>query len=455
VPEQYIEAGPWKAVAPADHVPRGNWWELFGDAELNRLQQLARKESPRLQAAVARVDQARAVLGFTEASQKPSLDLAPEVSRYAVSGNRPDQPDKVPGNREYTTSRFRLPLVASYELDFWGRQARQAESAGALLESSLAAYETVWLTLQADIAVTYFQLRAADDELALLQRSIELRESAQKLVAARKRGGLASELDVARVDAELALVQAELQGAERRRHDLQHALALLVGVHGAAIELAPVTATEPPQVPVGLPAQLLERRPDVAEAERRLAARNAEIGLAEAAFFPSIRLTAGLGYESADLSDLLDAQSNIWSLGASLVQPLFDGGRLRANEARVRAAYAENLAAYRERILTAFKEVESALAALHFLELQHESQLRALTAAEKAEQLANARYRTGITPLLELIDAQRTRLTAERGRLQLRNQQMLASVALMRALGGGWEAASMNTQTSEVSQPGG
>jgi multidrug efflux system outer membrane protein len=206
-------------------------------------------------------------------------------------------------------------------------------------------------------------------------------------------------------------------------------------------------------VPVGLPAELLERRPDVAEAERRLAARNAEIGLAEAAFFPSIRLTAGLGYESADLSDLLDAQSQIWSLGASLIQPLFDGGRLRANEARVRAAYTENLAVYRERILTAFKEVESALAALHFLELQHESQLRALTAAETAEQLATARYRTGVTPLLELIDAQRTRLGAERGRLQVRSQQLLASVALMRALGGGWELASMNSERSQAAQP--
>jgi outer membrane protein, multidrug efflux system len=444
VPETFVEAGPWRIAAPTDTEPRGNWWELFGDSELNRLQKLAQQESPRLQAAMARIAQARAALGFTEASQLPTLDFAPEVSRYGVSGNRPDQPDKVPGNRHYTTSRFRLPLIASYELDLWGRHARQQESANALLEASLAGYQTVWLTLQGDLALAYFDLRAADEEFTLLQRNIELRQSAQKLVAARKRGGLASELDLSRVETELAVVEADLQAAERRRRELRLALALLIGVNAGQLSVAAAaTAPEPPRVPVGLPAELLERRPDVAEAERRLAARNAEIGIAKAAYFPSIRLTAGLGYESADLSELLNAQSQIWNLGASLMQPVFDGGRLKANEARIRAAYDENLALYRERLLTAFKEVESALAALRFLELQHDRQLRALTAAEKAEQLADARYRTGVTPLLELIDAQRTRLSAERARLQVRNQQLLASVALIRALGGGWQAGSL------------
>jgi multidrug efflux system outer membrane protein len=439
-PDQFAEAGPWKEAAPSDAIARGNWWEIFQDPVLNRLQEQARDNSPRLQAAAARVEQARAILGYTDASRLPTVDIAPDAYRYGVSGNRPDQPDKVPGNREYTTSRFRLPLYASYEIDLWGRLSRLIESADRRMEASIAAYHTVLLTLQGDVAQTYFQLRAADEEVDLLKRNIELRTRARDLVAARKRGGLASELDLAKVETELAITEAEVHAAERRRHELQHALAVLVGTLPGRLELDPaVYTTVPPTIPVGLPADLLERRPDVAQAERLLAARNAEIGIAQAAWFPSIRLTAGLGFESAELSDLLDSESQIWSLGASLVQPLFDGGRIRANRQRAEALYAENLALYRERLLVAFKEVESALAALRILEQQHESQLRAVTSAERAEQLATSRYRTGLTNVLELVDAQRTRLQVERVRLAVRQQQMLASVALIRALGGGWE----------------
>lgn len=439
-PGSFVETGPWKDAAPSDAIARSDWWQIFQDPVLNRLEEQARASSPRLQAAAARVAQARAILGYADASRLPTLDIVPEASRYAVSGNRPDQPDKVPGNREYTTSRFRLPLYASYEVDLWGKVSRQIESADRRMEASMAAYHTVLLTLQADVAHNYFQLRAADEELALLQRNIELRTRARDLVAARKRGGLASELDLSKVETELAITEADLQGAERRRNELQHALAVLVGVLPGRLDLeSAAMATEPPAIPSGLPSDLLERRPDVAEAERLLAARNADIGVAQAAMFPSIRLTAGFGFESADLSDLLDAESQIWSLGASLAQPLFDGGRMRANVDRTKAQYAENLALYRERLLVAFKEVETSLAALRILDRQHESQARAVTSADKAEQLATARYKTGLTTVLDLVDAQRTKLQVERARLQVRQQQMLASVTLIRALGGGWE----------------
>ena len=436
----FSEAGPWRQAAPADAIARSNWWEIFQDPVLNRLEEEARANSPRLQAAAARVDQARAILGFTDASRLPTIEIAPDASRYGVSGNRPDQPDKVPGNHEYTTSRFRLPLYASYEVDLWGKVSRQIESADRRMEASVAAYHTALLTLQADVALAYFQLRAADDESDLLKRSIELRTRARDPVGARKRGGLASELDLARVETELAITEADAAAADRRRHELQHALAVLVGTLPGRLDLEPaIFITVPPSIPVGLPADLLERRPDVAEAERLLAARNAEIGIAQAAWFPSIRLTGGLGFESAELSDLLDRDSRIWSLGASLVQPVFDGGRIRANQERARALYAESLAVYRERLLVAFREVESSLAALRILDQQHESQLRAVTSAERAEQLATSRYKTGLTNVLELVDAQRTRLQVERVRLAVRQQQMLVSVTLIRALGGGWE----------------
>jgi multidrug efflux system outer membrane protein len=436
----FAETGPWKEAAPNDAIARANWWEIFQDPVLNKLEEDAKAASPRLQAAAARLDQARAILGFASASQLPSVEIAPDAARYRVSGNRPDQPEKVPGNHEYTTSRFRLPLYASYEIDLWGKLSRQVESADRRMEASIASYQTVLLTLQGDVAQVYFQLRAADEEVALLRRSLELRERARDLVAARKRGGLASEFDLAKVETEVAITEADAHAADRRRHELQHALAVLVGVMPGQLELQPAgMASLPPAIPVGLPADLLERRPDVAEAERLLAARNAELGIAQAAWFPSIRLTAGIGFESAELSDLLDGNSQVWALGASLVQPIFDGGRIRANEDRARALYAENLAIYRERLLVAFREVETSLAALRILDRQHESQLRAVNSAERAEQLATSRYKTGLTNVLELVDAQRTRLQVERVRLNVRQQQMLASVTLIRALGGGWD----------------
>ena len=438
-PAAYVDPGPWKEAAPNDAVVRGKWWEIYGDPVLNALEDRARHASPRVQAAVARVDQARAILGFNEAGRYPTLDFSPDASRTRVSGNRPDQPSKVPGTDAYSVNRFRMPLYASYEIDLWGKLSRVEESAARRMEASVAAYHGVLLTLQSDLAQAYFQLRAADDELVLLTRGIALRERARDLVAARKRGGLASELDLARLETELAVTQAEAQAAVRRRNELVHVLALLAGVVPGSLALdAEPFVPQLPVIPVGMPADLLERRPDVAEAERLLSARNADIGVAQASLFPSIKLTGALGFESSELSDLLNRDSQIWLLGASLVQPVFDGGRLRSNVDRARAAYAENLANYHERLLVAFKEVETALSALRILEVQHGDQSRAVDAAQRAEQIATARHRTGLVNVLELVEAQRTRLQVERGLLAVRQQQMLASVTLIRALGGGW-----------------
>jgi multidrug efflux system outer membrane protein len=439
LPTAFAEAGPWKEAMPSDEVIRGKWWEIYGDPVLNRLEEQAGNSSPRVEAAAARVDQARAVLGFNRADHYPTVAFAPGGQRFRTSGNRVDQPSKLPGEIAYMSNDFQLPLYASYEIDLWGKISRLEESASRRMEASIAAYHGVLLTLQSDLAQTYFQLRAADEELLLLTRAIELRERARDLIGARKRGGLASELDLAREETELAATQSDAQAALHRRNELRHALALLTGAAPGPFELSVEPfVPQPPVIPVGMPADLLERRPDIAEAERRLAARNADIGVAQAALFPSIKLTGALGFESIELSALLDRESQIWTLGASLTQPLFDGGRLRSNIDRARAIHAENLADYRERLLVAFKEVETALSALRVLELQHESQLRAVNSAERAEQLATARYRSGLVNVLELVDAQRTRLRVERGRVQVRQQQMLASVTLIRALGGGW-----------------
>jgi multidrug efflux system outer membrane protein len=441
MPEAFKEAGPWRTAAPQDAVPKGNWWEVFQDPVLNDLQTRAHAGNLRLQAAAARVDQARAVAGSTQANALPTVELAPDAARYRVSGNRPDQPSKVPGNEEYTVNRFRVPLYASYEVDLWGKLRRAQESADARVQASEAAYWTVLLGLEGEVAQTYFLLRTAEEDARILASNLDLRRRARDLVAARTRNGLATPLDLARVETEVVFTEADLQVTGRRRAELEHALAVLLGEAPERFALMEGTlAAPPPAIPPGLPAQLLERRPDVAEAERLLAARNAEIGVAQAAFFPAIRLTGAIGYESAELSDLLDSDSLIWSMAGSLVQPLFDGGRLRANRERAEAAYRENLALYRERLLVAFREVEDALAGLRYLGDQAMLVRQGVDSAQRAEQLAQARYRAGLVTVLEVVDAQRTRLGAERQRAAVVNQQLLASVALVKALGGGWEA---------------
>lgn len=440
-PVQFTELGPWKQGEPMDDIAKGSWWEAFGDESLNRLQEQAAGANLRLQAALARVDQARAVAGYTTAAELPTLDIAADLSRSRVSGNRPDQPDKVPNNRDYSAGRFRVPLQASYEIDLWGKLRGQTEAARARYEASVAAYHTMQLSLQAELAQTYFNLRAADEDMSIIALSLELRQRARDLILVRKRGGLASDLDVERIEAELAATQAESWAAARRRREFEHALAVLVGTAPENFSLSEAHyQPRPPAIPVGLPADLLQRRPDIAEAERVMAARSEELGVAKAAWFPSIKLTGAFGYESSYLEDLLRPESMIWTLAASLVQPLFEGGRRQANQDRARAAYAESFALYRERLLVAFQEVENSLGGLRLLSYQHESLQRAVLAAQKAERLASARYKAGLVAVLDVIDAQRTQLQAQLRLLSVRNQQLQASVALIRALGGGWDS---------------
>lgn len=454
VPVRFEAAAPWKEAQPGDLLARGQWWELFGDPALNQLEQQARQNSPRLQAAAARVDQARAVAGTYEAAVFPRVDLGVDVSRQAVSGHRVDQPSKRPGNFAYDTNWFRVPLYVSYEVDLWGRVRNSVVAADARVEAARAAYQTVLLTLEGDIAQTYFALRATDEDLRILKSNLDLRTRAFDLVSVRKRGGLATELDLARVETELRTTEADLRGATRRRVELQNALAVLTGQPPEQFTISEQPLDmNPPAIPVGLPADLLERRPDVAEAERLLMARNAEIGIAKAAYFPSIKLTGSVGYESTDLDTLLKPESLIWSIGTSIMQPLFDAGRNRSNVERAQTTFNENQAVYRERLLVAFQEVENALSGLSILQQQYELQSKAVTSAQRAEQLAVARFKSGLVIVLEAIDAQRTRLQSERTRLQTRNQQMLTTVALVKALGGGWTGLSATGSSSPSAAP--
>lgn len=452
VPDSYkaAELGAWKEGQPLDHVPKGAWWETFGDKTLNDLERRATEFNQDLKAAVARVDQARAVARVSRSELLPSLDANPAWRRERFS------PNQVPNFGDITANTFRAPLDLSYEIDLWGRVRRGFESARADAQASLAEFHNVLLTLQADVARNYFALRALDAEIATVRSTVGLRREQVQLVRSRFEGGIGNELDVARAETELATAEAEAASLAKRRAELENALAILVGESPVTFQLAALEDAnaqwnpQPPAVPAGLPADLLERRPDVAEAERQLAAANARIGVAKAAFFPVLRLTGSGGYVSGDIDNLFNWESRVWSIGPSVSLPIFAGGRNRANYRRSRSAFEEAVARYRQRILIAFGEVENSLAGIHHLSSQAAAQDRAVASARRAAELATERYRAGIVSYLEVVDANRATLQTERARAQLTGQRLITAIQLIKALGGGWESAALHVSRSST-----
>jgi multidrug efflux system outer membrane protein len=440
-PQSYKAAGldDWKLGKPLDGVPKGAWWEIFGDPGLNDLESQAAKANQDLKAAVARVDQARANARVARSELLPSLNLNPNFTRQRYS------PNQIPNFGGVTANTFSVPLDLSYEVDLWGRVRRGFESARAEAAAGLAAYYNVLLTLEADVAENYFLLRSLDAEIASVSSTVGLRQEQVRLVRSRFEGGIGNELDIARAETEFATTEAELASLAKHRAELENALAILSGANPAVFKLAALAPgaaywnPSPPSIPMGLPGDLLERRPDVAEAERQLAAANARIGVAKAAFFPVLSLTGSGGYLSAEVDNLFKWDSHTWSIGPSLSLPLFAGGRNRANYKRSQAAYDESVAAYRQRVLVAFGEVENSLAGVHYLANQADAQRRAVANARRAADLAGDRYKSGIVSYIEVVDANRDALQAERASAQLAGQRLFAAVQLIKALGGGWE----------------
>lgn len=430
------EMGTWKQGAPLDTAPKGNWWLIFNDPTLNSLEDSALKANQDLKAAMARVEEARAVARVARSELLPNISLDPSLNRTRHSANQ------VPPVDTLTANTISVPLDLSYEIDLWGRVRRSFESARAEAQASLAAYHSILLTLQADVAQNYFGLRALDVELATLTSTVNLRGEQLRLVRSRFEGGIGSNLDVARAETELATTEAEAAGLERQRGQMENSLGILAGVNPSQFKIEPLTGAnwnpEPPIIPAGLPAELLERRPDVAEAERQLAAANARIGVAKAAFFPVVRLTGSGGYLSGDVDNLFNWESRVWSIGPSVSLPVFAGGRNRANLERSRAAFEEAVARYRQQILVAFGDIESSLLAIACLSKQAAAQSRAVASSRKAADLASDRYRSGIVSYLEVVDANRERLQAERAQAQLTGERLVVSVQLVKALGGGW-----------------
>lgn len=428
----------WQPAAPRDDLPRGPWWKAFRDRELDRLQSLALTASPTLQAAAARVDQARATARISAASWYPNVNLGGDPKREQSSGNWPTPiPADIP-SAVYNSLSARLDL--SYEIDLWGKVRRSLESASASAASAAASYHSVLLTLTGDVAAQYVALRAADAETLALRRTLALRQQGRDLLQDKFTAGTIPETDLARAQTEVATTQAELADIKRQRQETSDALALLCGQSATRFALPenPLGLQPPPAIPPSLPAAVLERRPDIAAAERLVAARNADIGVATAAYFPAIKLIGSSGFLSNESEVLFTSNSSVWNLGPSLSLPITGLPAIHFNIQRQRAARAEAVAQFRQAVLAALKDVETSLAQTRYLREQADALAVALTSSTRATDLIRASYQAGTLSYFELLDAERTRLQTERQSTQVAAQRYLATIRLIKALGGGW-----------------
>ncbi len=427
----------WKSAEPRDETPKGEWWTVFKDRELNRLEALAVANNNDLRAAMARMDQALATIRVSSAALSPQLDGALAAQRERTSGNPPSPvPIAIPSAQ---INSFNVPLQLSYELDLWGRIRRSIESARAQAEGTTADYQTVMLSLTGEVASAYFQLCALDAELAALQRTLDSREKSTAIIEQRFKAGVLPEVDAARARSELATTKAEIADVKRQREELVAGLALLCGQPASTFAVAARTVSDHvPAIPSGIPSSLLERRPDIASAERKVAARSAQIGAEIAGYFPAISLTGQGGYLSKDTSSLFTADTRVWSFGPSVSVPVTGIFITKAKVARAKSAYQEAIADYRQAVLTAIKDVETSLTQIHYRQEQMAAQGDAVTAAQRATELVRSRYEGGTVSYLELLDAERTSLALERQTSQIKAQRLIATVRLIKALGGRW-----------------
>lgn len=443
-PAAYKEAGAWTPAAPGS-APAGAWWRAYGDATLNGLEERIEAANPTLAVALARHDQARADLLRIGADRYPTLGLDADFTRNRQSDNRPLRSANQPSFYGADT----IAVGAGYELDLWGR-VRNAVAAGrADAEASADDLAGVKLSLQERLATTYVTLRGLDQRIALLSATVDAYARADAMTKRRFASGIASGLDVSRSGAQLAEARARLFDARAARALSEHAIASLVGTPASSFAIAPATPDLAlPAIPVGLPSALLERRPDVAAAERRMAAANAGIGVAKAAFFPAITLTGGIGFQNTGMDGLVSAPNLLWSIGPGAVLDLFDGGRRRGDLALARARWEEATARYRATVLRAFEEVENGLAELHHMEGEAAARDEAVRQAGQTEALAMNRYEKGAVDYLDVVAAQTTALHARLDALDLRTRRLQASIRLNAALGGGWRAAAAGEMAS-------
>jgi NodT family efflux transporter outer membrane factor (OMF) lipoprotein len=440
-PPAYKEVPPnWKTAQPSDQTAKGKWWEVFQDPQLNALEEQINVSNQTLKVAQAQFEQARAVVRINRSAQYPNVTAGVSATRSRLSKNRPN--GRLSPTTTYTD--LQLPVDASYEVDLWGRVRKTVEAARANAQASAADLENVSLSLHAELASDYFQLRALDAEEQLLNSTVAAYEKALELTRNRYSGGIVSQVDVAQAETQLETTRAQAVDLGVQRAQFEHAIAVLTGQPASSFALsASPLASAPPVVPVGLPSDLLERRPDVAGNERRMAAANAQIGIARAAYFPTITLGATGGFEGTSITNWFNGPSGFITAGASAIETVFDAGRRHAVSDEARAAYDQSVANYQETVLGAFQEVEDSLAGLRLLEEEAKTQDAAVASAQHSLQLSTNRYRGGVATYLEVITAQSIALTDQRVAVEIGGRRMTASVSLIKALGGGWNAANL------------
>jgi NodT family efflux transporter outer membrane factor (OMF) lipoprotein len=441
VPATYKEVGDWKPAQPNDQNLGGNWWELFQDAQLNSLEQQVNVSNQNLKAAEAQYTQARALLRYSRADLFPTVTAGASATRVKTSSNRPPQSSTFNG---ITYNDFQIPFELSYQVDVWGRVRRNVEAYRGEAQASAADLATVNLSVHAQLALYYFQARLLDAQEQLLNSTVTQYEQALELIKSRYAGGIASDVEVQQAETQLETTRAQAIDVGVARAQFEHAVAVLVGKPPAEFSLSPLPLTmPPPSIPTGLPAELLERRPDIAAAERRMAAANAQIGVAKAAYYPNISLGAAGGFESSAITTLLSGPSILWSAGPSALLTVFDVGRRRAASDQAIAAYNQTVANYRQTVLTGFQQVEDNVAALRILEHEAQVQDKAVTAAQKYLELAITRYKGGVTSYLEVTTAQTATLSDEVTAVNILGHRMVAAVTLVQALGGGWNSSEL------------
>jgi NodT family efflux transporter outer membrane factor (OMF) lipoprotein len=441
MPDAFKEREGWKVAQPKDDIVRGAWWEIFHDSQLNELESQVLISNQNIAVAEAQFRQARALVQGSRAAYFPQITTDPAVKRSRKSENISGT-----GTAASTApvSDFLMPLTASWEMDIWGRIGRSVEASQGSAQASAADLASARLSAQAELAQNYFQLRALDAQRQLFESTVVAYRKNLELTQNRYAASVASRADVLQAQTQLKTAEAQMIDIGVQRAQLEHAVALLIGKPASTFSLpvSPLMAPPPP-IPAGMPSELLERRPDIAAAERRMAAANAQIGVAEAAFYPTVTLSASAGLEASHFSDWLSWPSHFWSIGSSLLGTVFDGGARTAQTEHARAAYDATVAAYRQTVLSGFQEVEDNLSALRILAEEARVQGEAVTAAEQSLVLTTNRYKAGIVSYLDVVSSQTIALNNQRSAIGILGRRMTAGVQLIKALGGGWNSADL------------
>ena len=440
-PSSFTAVDGWKPAQPNDGKLRGDWWQLFGDADLAKLEEQVPSANPTIRAAEASFRQARAIIQINRSGLYPFISTGPSITSNRFSANSPNGTITARGR---TFGNFILPVEVSYEADLWGRIRRGVASAREQYQASSADLENVKLSLQAELATDFFQAHLLDAQREILRNNVTAFQKAYDLTMNRYNGGVASKAEVAQAETQLRQTEAQLVDVDAARAQYEHAIATLIGKNPEAFSLAVAPWKQPPPaVPLGVPSELLERRPDIAYAERQMASANEQIGIAKASFFPQLLITATGGLQSGSIVNWFTWPSRYWAVGPQVAQYIFDGGRRRAQLESVRAGYDITIANYQEATLNAFREVEDNLAALRVLEQESAKQHDAVVSAGQSVQLALNRYKGGLVTYLEVITAQSIALNNQRTEVDLLRRRMDATVLLIRALGGGWDTSKL------------